>query len=124
VALTDQHRRQIAQFMLIVEVYLDLASPAIMETSETLGMTRHRFIPGESITSEDRTLAIIGAHVSSAAIRLASIQDVLDDAGVPNRSYRECRAYFSGKSTLDDVDPRACHVFRMVSRHAPRQRRP
>ena len=84
--LAPDHERQIAQFLLIAEEYLRLSAAARDEREETLGMTKLSFLPGEILTEKDRRLAVIGAHLSSAAIRLASIEDVLWDANEPNRS--------------------------------------
>jgi hypothetical protein len=99
-------RRQIAQFLVIADYYLELAAPAAAML-QTMGDSKRRFMDPTRITPEDRALAIIGAHLSSAAIRLASIEDVLDDAGVGDASYRECRGYFSGAARLANNDPRA-----------------
>ncbi len=103
--LPPEHQRQIAQFLFIAQHYLQLAEPAERETRETLGMTKDDFLPGVPLTERTRHLIAIGAHLSSAAIRLASIEDVLDDANVPNGSYRRCREYFSGGGPAAD-DPR------------------
>ena len=113
---TDAHKRQIAQFMVIVQHYLDLASPAKAEREETLGMTKDSYLPGATATESTRQLTIIGAHLSSAAIRLASIEDVLKNAKVANRSYLECRAYFDGQGDLSDSEawarmPKWFHVM-------------
>ncbi len=105
--LTDEHKRQIAQFMLIAEHYLSLAAPAANEVQETLGMTKHDFLPGAAITDNSVRLAIIGAHISSAAIRLASVEEVLRNAGAANQYYVECRTYFSGRGKSQIGDPRA-----------------
>lgn len=105
--LNDDHRRQIAQFMLIAQHYLSLAAPAGKEGVETLGMTKHDFMPGAPINERTRGLAIIGAHISSAAIRLASVEEILTSANEPNLPYVECRAYFRGEASPQDDDPRA-----------------
>jgi hypothetical protein len=105
-SLNAAHERQIAQFLLIAEGYLELASSAATIT-ETLGMTKARFWSPATVGGETRRLAMVGAHLSSAAIRLASIEDVLGKAGVPRRSYTECRDYFSGRSQLPATDNRA-----------------
>jgi hypothetical protein len=99
--LPPEHQRQIAQFMFIAEHYLQLAEPAERESIETLGMTKDDFLPGSPLTEMTQRLTPIGAHVSSAAIRLASIEEVLKDADVQNDSYRECRDYFNGRGEDD-----------------------
>jgi hypothetical protein len=103
--LTPEHKRQIAQFMLIAEHYLSLAGPAAHER-ETLGMTKHVFMPSNPVTAASVKLAIVGAHISSAAIRLTSIEGVLEDAHNANPSYRRCRDYFNGKTSMPDNDLR------------------
>jgi len=102
VPLPAEHQRQIAQFMFIVEYYLSLAAPAQLETTETLGMTKDDFMPGIPLTDRGRELTRIGAHLSSAAIRLASIEDVMKDAGVASSSYLACRKYFSSADGGED----------------------
>src|SRR5215470_14998392 len=96
--------------MLIAEEYLKLASPAQGEVTETLGMTKESFMPGAAVTENIRELTIVGAHLSSAAIRLASIEDVLRESGNAAPSYSECRAYYGGAERLGekqlDDDPR------------------
>jgi hypothetical protein len=57
------------------------------------------------LTENTRRLTPIVAHLSSAAIRLASIEEVLKDANVQNDSYRQCRDYFNGRDG-DADDPR------------------
>jgi hypothetical protein len=54
VALDPVHARQIAQFILIAEKYLDMSSPAGVETSETLGMTKHAFMPESALDPRTR----------------------------------------------------------------------
>jgi hypothetical protein len=103
--LQPEHQRQIGQFMFIAEYYLRFAQPAERETTETLGMTKDDFLPGVPLTANTCRLTPIGAHLSSAAIRLASIEEVLKDANVQNDSYRQCRDYFNGHGE-DADDPR------------------
>jgi hypothetical protein len=107
VALDPVHARQIAQFMLIAETYLDLSSPASAETRETLGMTKYAFMPGSALDPRTRALAILGAHISSAAIRLASVENVLERAGESMPHYRACRDYFNGDGP-DNLNGRTC----------------
>lgn len=102
---TDE-KRQIAQFLIIAEHYLELGAAA-QQLSQTMGDSKARFMDPSRITSADCSLAITGAHLSSAAIRLASIEDVLDDAGVGDPSFVSCRAYFSGATSIANNDPRA-----------------
>ena len=101
--LPVEHQRQIAQFMFIVEHYLTLAAPAQDEGTETFGMTKDDFMPGIPLTDRSRHLTRVSAHLSSAAIRLASIEDVMKDAGVGNPSYIACRKYFSSADGGDDL---------------------
>ena len=71
--LRDQDKRQIAQFWLIAGEYLRLGADAASNTADTFGMTKKEFIPSTAVTEETKKLAILSAHLSSAAIRLASI---------------------------------------------------
>lgn len=101
--LSPEHQRQIAQFMFVVEHYLALAASAQDETTETFGMAKDDFMPGMPLTERREHLIRIGANLSSAAIRLTSIEDVLRDAGVANASYVACRRYFSNADGAGDV---------------------
>jgi hypothetical protein len=69
-------------------------------------MTKHVFMPSNPVTAASVKLAIVGAHISSAAIRLTSIEGVLEDAHNANPSYRRCRDYFNGKTSMPDNDLR------------------
>ncbi len=60
-----------------------------------------------SFTMRTQRLTIIGAHLSSAAIRMASVEDVLKQAQVANPSYLDWRAYFHGEKRFADSEPRA-----------------
>jgi len=102
--LDAEHKRQIAQFIVVVAYYLDLALPARRETDVTFEMTKLHYVPGATATARTRELTIISGNLSSAAIRLASIDDVLKIAGVSRKSYNECRSYFKGGGTLSDSD--------------------
>jgi hypothetical protein len=104
--LGTEHKRQIAQFLIIAEHYLELGAAA-QQVPQTMGDSKARFVDPTRITSEDCRLAITGAHLSSAAIRLASIEDVLADAREGDPSFLSCRAYFNGSTSIGNNDPRA-----------------
>jgi hypothetical protein len=66
-------------------------------------MTKLHYTPGATATEKTRQLTIVSADLSSAAIRLASIDDVLRTAGVSRGTYNACRAYFKGGGKLSDA---------------------
>jgi hypothetical protein len=105
-SLSKDQKREIAQLMFVARHYLRLATSAKGEAVK-MGNTKGDFASGATLGKRARRLTIIGAHLSSAAIRLASIEDVFEDAGIPNPSYVDCRAYFRGDPRLADTDPRA-----------------
>jgi hypothetical protein len=43
---------------------------------------------------ESKQLALLGAHLSSTAIRLATVEKVLNRAGMATDAYKACKAYF------------------------------
>lgn len=104
--LTDAHRRQIAQFILIADSYISLANNAAGLTGETFGMTKLEFMPPASLSARARDLCLLSAHLSSAAIRLASIDEVLKWANEGRATYKECREYFSIGARSTGVDSR------------------
>ena len=75
--ISDDHKRQISQFALIANAYLQLGAEAASYDSETFGMTKASFHPSGSITDKTKRLAMLSAHLSSAAIRFVSIEEVL-----------------------------------------------
>jgi len=103
--LTDAHKRQLSKFALIADGYLGLAT-ASAQISETFGMTKAAFLPSSSVTDDVRKLAMLSAHLSSAAIRLASIDEVLKWAGFSRTTYHECRNYFGKRPSTTTVDLR------------------
>jgi len=103
--LTDAHKRQLSQFALIADGYLRLASDSA-QIFETFGMTKTAFLPSSSITEEVQKLAMLSAHLSSAAIRLASMEEVLKWAGFSRTTYDECRSYFGWHPSIRTADER------------------
>jgi hypothetical protein len=103
-------KREIAQLMFVADEYLRLAAPSAgihKRFSETVS----DFASGHPVSKETQDLIKLGAHLASAAIRLASIDAVLKQAGVGRPVYLACLAYFNDKSfkkeRLQDADPRA-----------------
>jgi hypothetical protein len=64
------------------------------------------FALGATLTRRTRQLTILGAHLASAASRLASVEDVLDKACCNRTSYRECRQHFSSSKKALRSDSR------------------
>lgn len=107
--LTDAHRRQLSQFALIADGYLRLATDCA-QIPDTFGMTKAAFLPSATLTDDVRRLAMLSAHLSSAAIRLASIDEVLKWAGFSRATYHECRDYFgrNPSTTIADTRGESC----------------
>lgn len=95
-----EQAREIRQLMFVAEWYLSQAEPARLETVRKLGDTAAEFMPGTMPSSEGQRLTFLAASLSSAAIRLATIDDVLrrDPIHDPRPAYVECVGYFGWTS--------------------------
>lgn len=89
--------------MLVAREYLRLARPAASKHTP-LGSTMPGFSKGPAISKQTRRDTMLGAHLASAAIRLASIDAVLCEAKAGRRIYRDCRAFFRGDQKFADSD--------------------
>ena len=102
-ALTESQKREVWQLILVAREYLRLGDP---EHASGVGMSANKNTFMRGPTSPVAWSEVMkGAHLASAAIRLASIDEVLKRAGRGRPLYRECRAYFQKDSSGDD-DPR------------------
>jgi len=106
-SLDASQDREAAQLMLVAQEYLRRGDPSgIREV--VMSETTAAFLRGR-LTAEDWSKVTKGADLASAAIRLASIEDVLRAAGQDRALYRACRMYFARSSTAaDDVRGRTC----------------
>jgi len=102
-ALTESQKREVWQLILVAREYLRLGDP---EHASGVGMSANKntFMRGP-ISPVAWSEVMKAAHLASAAIRLASIDEVLKRAGKGRPLYGECRAYFQKDSSGDD-DPR------------------
>lgn len=102
-ALTDPQKRELAQLMLVAREYLRPAEPGAIG-AVGLSETKSAFAAGR-LTAADWEQVTKGAHLASAAIRLACMDDVLSTTPAGRDLYRECRAYFRKRNApiADDV---------------------
>jgi len=92
--LSKNQRREIRQLMYTASYYLRSASPAKKERTCKLGETAFAFEQGAVPDRSVRHLVLLGAHLSTTAIRLATVEKVLNKAGIPTPAYKACKAYF------------------------------
>jgi hypothetical protein len=102
--LADSQKRELAQLMLVAREYLCLADPELIG-NVGLSETKSAFTRGR-LSADDWSQVMKGAHLASAAIRLACIDDVLKDTPAGRPLYRECRAFFQKKGAPLADDPR------------------
>jgi hypothetical protein len=106
-APTDAQKRELAQLMLMAQEYLRRADPSGLR-DVVMSDTTAAFLRGR-LTAEDWSKVTKGADLASAAIRLASIEDVLRAVGQDRALYRDCRLYFAKCSkAADDARGRTC----------------
>jgi len=92
--------------MLVARDYLRLARRAAGQHAH-LGSTKAGSASGPAVSTVTRRDIMLGAHLASAAIRLASIDAVLSAANAGRLEYRDCRAFFRGSPQFVDSDSRA-----------------
>lgn len=101
-ALTEPQQRELAQLLLVARAYLHLADPeAIGDVG--LSETKRAFVCGH-LNAADWSQVMKGAHLASAAIRLACIDDVLEEAHAGRVLYGECRAFFGAQKRFQPAD--------------------
>jgi hypothetical protein len=110
--LSAKQQREIRQLMYVARHYLRCASPAKKESLWKLGDTAPDFRSGLPPSRKTRRLALLGAHLSSAAIRLATVEKVLYKAKAPTGAYKACEAYYYDLSGSQFPAPSDClHIF-------------
>ena len=105
----------------MARVYLDLADPEGEDDSIPLGATSTPSRRGAHLRIDDWAQAVRVAHLASAAIRLASIDQVLDKAHKGRSVYHECRRYFWKDSSIIPDDPHGSSCsewFQVMLRYA------
>ena len=104
-ALQAEHKRQIAQFLLIIDHYIG-ASARAATSGSMFSLMKAEFYHPKTILPEFLELTIVSAHMSSAAIRLNTIEEVLKEAGHIRPVYRDARKYYGGSPAMATGDPR------------------
>lgn len=104
--LNYDHEREITQLLFIAKNYLSLGSDARLFANDTLAAAKDCFARGATPSTRARELTIVGAHLSSAAVRLVSIEEVLRGAKVSTLRLNACRDYFGDKGPLQDSEAR------------------
>ena len=111
-SLHPKQQREIRQLMYVARHYLRCASQAKRERLQTLGDTASDFRSGILPSQKTRRLALLGAHLSSAAVRLATVEKILYKAKVPTDAYKVVEAYFYDLSGSEFPAPSEClHIL-------------
>jgi hypothetical protein len=79
--LTIDQERESAQLMFVARHYLSLVAKACKSSTTTMGATKVAFAGSRTLTKPERRETIVNAHLTSAAIRLASVDKILSKAG-------------------------------------------
>ncbi|SRR6266436_10332604 len=109
--LSPNQERELRQLLFAARHYLRLASGAREERRWKMGDTASDFRRGIRPSRRSRRLTLLGAHLSSAAIRLATVEKVLSRAGSPTDAYRECGAFYRGKAASYPPTTECLHVL-------------
>jgi hypothetical protein len=122
-ALDVEQKREISQLMLVAFHYLRRATDAQNYATTKLGHTKDTFPLAGTLDDESRKLTVLGADLASAAIRLASTDEILERAACGRGVYSPCRKYFGPTNIPQRVDlhqhPEWFHIlFRDAVGHA------
>ena len=97
--LSAVQQREAAQLLLIAQEYLRLAAPPRDAHGGTLGSATEAWVRGMTLTSEEWHHTVRTAHLSSAAVRLTALDELLEETHTGTRNaVSSCRAYFKAKS--------------------------
>ncbi len=103
---------RVAQLMLVAREYLRLADPPEEFWGINMGKTANAFTE-PTLSASRWAQVLLGAHLASAAVRLATIDEVLEETTTGTRHcYSDCRAYFR-RSSRRGTDTRGstCSVW-------------
>jgi len=98
-----EEQREVRQLLFVARYYLRQASAAKKERLRRLGDTAADFKAGVRPTRKTRRLALVAAHLSSAAVRLATIEKVLSASRSPTDTYKACQAFY--QKEVSDYPP-------------------
>lgn len=115
--LNEPQQREVTQLMLVAQEYLRLGQPPLMSRDTRMGDVGKPLARG-TLTATEWSQTMSGAHLASAAIRLASIDHVLEAAKEPRPLYLACRAYFRGDAELDPRGQTCSEWFHVMFRDA------
>ena len=106
----DDRKRELRQLMFVAFHYLDLASEAVVtkHSAVTFGSLADKFPLSGELEEPLRERTLLSANLTSAAMRLASVDHVLRKAGDGSRRvHKDCSNYFSGdKDDIPDLRER------------------
>jgi hypothetical protein len=103
-ALDAEKKREVAQLLFVASHYLGRASAAEHDAVTRLGETKAIFPLTDEVDDTTRRHTVVGADLASAAIRLASIDDVLWASGTARPACVECQQYFRKKNPSPSTD--------------------
>src|SRR5262245_7821835 len=107
--LNQFQTREVVQLILVAHEYLRLAKPPQEFESLALSNAASAFAKA-TLDHSEWAQTMLGAHLASAAVRLASADEILEKTRTGTRHvYKECRAYFRKNSKARLPDARGNH---------------
>jgi len=118
-ALSDPQRREAAQLLLVAGEYLKLAAPPPDASEDPLGAATEAWTRA-ALTDPEWRHTIRTAHLSSAAVRLTALDELLEETQTgPRNAVSSCRAYFkANSSTPGPLARHAAFWFHVLLRDA------
>ena len=108
--LGASEKREVIQLLLVALEYLRLGCPPTALEELTLSNAVSAFSKG-MLDESEWAQTMHGAHLASAAVRLACADELLENTHTePRHVYKECRAYFRrrSKALLPDTKGNTC----------------
>jgi hypothetical protein len=92
--LSPMQQREAAQLLLVAQEYLRLAAPPPEARAQVLGGTTDAWTRA-ALTDPEWRHTVRTAHLASAAVRLAALDELLEETQTGTRNaFSSCRAYF------------------------------
>jgi hypothetical protein len=104
--MDDEQKREVTQLMLVAREYLRLGNPPPEYEDTRMGESADALTGALDPPASAWERTLIGAHLGSAAIRLASTEAVLTKGGIARPVYTACLKYFSPRNPSPGVDAR------------------
>jgi hypothetical protein len=115
--LSEPQQREAAQLLLVARAYLQHSDPPA-ETRQVLMGAMTASFTGERLTAAEWAHTLRTAHLASAAVRLAAVDELLEETQTGTRNaHSSCRAYFKRDSdSTDDLTTQGGRWFHVLLR--------